>query len=141
MVLGDVCLSVETSCGVVLVNFGTVLLLQYPQGHWDLPKGHVETQDKNRIETVKRELMEETGIADLSFIDGFEFRTEYTYQYKGKDRDKEVWWFIANTDEIDVILSHEHRDYLWLEWEQAIEQITHDEGKNVLRAAQEYLKI
>ncbi len=141
MKLRGVCLNVETSCGVVLVNFGTVLLLQYPQGHWDLPKGHVETKDENRIETAKRELMEETGIDDLNFIDGFEFRTEYTYQHKGKNRDKEVWWFIANTDEIDVILSHEHRDYLWLEWEQAIEQITHDEGKGVLRAAKEYLNI
>ena len=35
----------ETSCGVILVNLGSILLLQYPQGHWDLPKGHVEQDD------------------------------------------------------------------------------------------------
>ena len=40
----------ETSCGVVLVNFDTILLLQYPQGHWDLPKGHVEDSDEDKDE-------------------------------------------------------------------------------------------
>ena len=141
MKLQHICPIVETSCGVVLINFGTVLLLQYPQGHWDLPKGHVEDEDKNRIETAKRELKEETGIEGIEIVDGFEFRTEYTYQNKGKNRDKEVWWFIGNTDEINVTLSHEHRDYLWLEWDQAIEQITHEESKSVLIAARNYLKI
>ena len=54
----------ETSCGVVLVNYGTVLLLQYPQGHWDLPKGHVEEADGNYQITAERELGEETGITE-----------------------------------------------------------------------------
>ena len=42
----------ETSCGVVLVNYGTVLLLQYPQGHWDFPKGHVEADDEDHHSTA-----------------------------------------------------------------------------------------
>ena len=43
----------ETSCGVILVNYGTVLLLQYPQGHWDFPKGHVEDSDEDHHSTAK----------------------------------------------------------------------------------------
>ena len=74
----------ETSCGVVLVNYGAVLLLQYPQGHWDLPKGHVEEDDKDRTTTMLRELTEETGIVDVTVLDGFEERTEYTFRHKGK---------------------------------------------------------
>ena len=62
----------ETSCGVVLVNFGSILLLQYPQGHWDFPKGHVEDADADRMSTAGRELKEETGISDIEFVDGFE---------------------------------------------------------------------
>ena len=58
----------EISCGVVLVNFGTVLLLQYPQGHWDLPKGHVE-DDEEYTETMKRELGEETGIEEITITE------------------------------------------------------------------------
>ena len=74
----------ETSCGVVLVNFGTVLLLQYPRGHWDLPKGHIEDFDSDRKATAARELIEETGISAIEFIDGFEEKTTYSFKKKGR---------------------------------------------------------
>ena len=61
----------ETSCGVVLVNLDSILILQYPQGHWDLPKGHIEKNDENRKQTALRELTEETGISDITWINGF----------------------------------------------------------------------
>ena len=70
----------ETSCGVVLVNYGTILLLQYPQGHWDLPKGHVEHIDDNFQSTAARELAEETGIREIEFVPGFETKTEYSFK-------------------------------------------------------------
>lgn len=125
----------ESSCGVVLVNCGTVLLLQYPQGHWDLPKGHVEAEDENHLATVRRELREETGITDLKTVPGFVHRTAYSYRHKGKQRHKQVHWYLGETDEMSVHLSKEHRDYLWLPWEQAIEFVTHDETRGVLEAA------
>ena len=68
----------ETSCGVVLVNIDSILLLQYPQGHWDLPKGHVEGADVDRVATVRRELAEETGITEIIFDQDFVERTAYT---------------------------------------------------------------
>lgn len=131
----------ETSCGVVLVNYGAVLLLQYPQGHWDLPKGHVEADDSDRKATMRRELAEETGIADVSVLDGFEERTEYTFRHKGKRQSKEVFWYIAETETLDVNLSHEHRGYLWLDWDQALDTITHDETRSVVRLAQQFVKL
>lgn len=131
----------ETSCGVVLVNFGTVLLLQYPQGHWDLPKGHVETDDTDRQATMLRELAEETGIMDVTVLDGFEERTEYAFRHKGKRQQKEVYWYMAETDELEVALSHEHRGYLWLDWEQALETITHDETRAVVAKAQRFMAL
>ena len=131
----------ETSCGVVLVNYGAVLLLQYPQGHWDLPKGHVEEDDKDRTTTMLRELTEETGIVDISVLDGFEERTEYTFRHKGKRKNKEVYWYVAETETMEVELSHEHRGYLWLDWDQALETITHDETRNVVRLAQQFVNL
>ena len=131
----------ETSCGVVLVNYGTVLLLQYPQGHWDLPKGHVEGDDADRHSTMLRELEEETGIADVALLDGFEQRTEYSFRHKGKRKEKQVYWYIAETDVIEVQLSHEHRGYLWLDWDQALDTITHHETRAVVRAAQRFVKL
>ena len=131
----------ETSCGVVLVNYGAVLLLQYPQGHWDLPKGHVEADDANRHETMLRELAEETGIRDVTIIDGFEERTEYTFRHKGKRQTKEVYWYYAETEELSVTLSHEHRGYLWLDWEQALDTITHDETRAVVEQAYRFAQL
>ncbi len=131
----------ETSCGVVLVNYGAVLLLQYPQGHWDLPKGHVEADDSDRKATMRRELAEETGIVDVSVLDGFEERTEYTFRHKGKRQTKEVYWYVAETETLDVNLSHEHRGYLWLDWDQALETITHDETRSVVRLAEQFVKL
>ena len=133
--------TMETSCGVVLVNFGTVLLLQYPQGHWDLPKGHVEEEDVDRQSTMQRELAEETGISDVTLLDGFEERTEYTYRHKGKRREKEVFWYVAETETMEVSLSHEHRGYLWLDWDQALDTITHNETRTIVERARRFVEL
>ena len=131
---------VETSCGVVLVNLGAVLLLQYPQGHWDFPKGHVEPSDANHKATVRREVREETGIVDVTFVGGFQERTTYSYTHKGRRIEKEVHWLLAETEAIDVVLSHEHRGHLWLDWDAAADQLTHDAGLHVLRSAHAHMK-
>ena len=130
----------ETSCGVVLVNFGSILLLQYPQGHWDFPKGHVEKSDDNRLSTAARELKEETGITDGRFIEDFEYRTSYNFRHKGKRIDKQVFWYIAETETMAVKISHEHQEHLWLDWEGAMRQLTHEESKGVLAAAHAHMK-
>ena len=128
----------ETSCGVVLVNFGSILLLQHPQGHWDFPKGHVEVGDTDEEATAVREVEEETGIREVRFMSGFRHRTEYSFQLKGRTIEKQVFWLLAETDVMDVWLSHEHRQYLWLEWDAAREQLTHDQSRSVLDAARRH---
>ena len=76
----------ETSCGVVLVNFGSILLLQYPQGHWDFPKGHIEDEDVDHMATAARELAEETGISDIEFI----------FSVGGDDKKNSSSWILKN---------------------------------------------
>ena len=129
----------ETSCGVILVNFDSVLILQYPRGHWDLPKGHVEHDDNNHKETALRELEEETGISDISWVEGFLKSTEYTFKKKGKVVQKKVWWLLAKTTEMKVKLSEEPLNYMWLDWDSAITQVTHDLTKSRITDAKEFL--
>ena len=132
--------TLETSCGFILVNYDSILLLQYPQGHWSYPKGHVEDDDENHHSTALRELTEETGITRVSIDKDWSQKTEYTFFRKGKQTPKQVFWYLAETDQLEVSLSHEHRNYLWLEFDEAIEQITFEQEKNLLRSAREHLK-
>ena len=39
-----------------------------------------------------------------------------------------------------VKISHEHTEHLWLEWESAMQQLTHHESQGVLAAANAHMK-
>jgi len=129
----------ETSCGFILFNYDSILLLQYPQGHWSFPKGHVEEGETNHHATASRELAEETGIVDINIHEDWSNRTEYTFRRKGSVVPKQVYWYIAETSELDVTLSHEHTNYLWLDFEEAKAQLTFEQEKDILRSAREHL--
>ena len=132
----------EKSAGVVLFrndsNKNEFLLLNYPQGHWDFVKGKVE-QNETPHETAIRETREETGITNIEFIDGFEESVEYDFRFKKEDIHKKVIFFLAKTDEKNIKLSHEHNDYLWLEYSNALKKTTFENAKNVLSKANEFL--
>ena len=129
----------ETSCGFILMNYDSILLLQYPQGHWSFPKGHIEEDDKDHFATAKRELLEETGISEVSIVDGWMSRTEYTFFSKGTPTTKQVFWYLANTDELNVKLSHEHTNYMWVNFDEASEQLTFKQEVNLLNSAKDFL--
>jgi 8-oxo-dGTP pyrophosphatase MutT (NUDIX family) len=131
----------ETSCGFILFNYDSILLLQYPQGHWSFPKGHIEEGETNHHATASRELAEETGIVDISIHEDWATRTEYTFRRKGSVVPKQVYWYIAETSELDVTLSHEHTNYLWLDFEEAEAQLTFEQEKDILRSAREHLRL
>tara|TARA_B100000029_G_scaffold332595_1_gene324782 strand:- start:133 stop:567 length:435 start_codon:yes stop_codon:yes gene_type:complete len=132
--------TIETSCGFILINFDSILLLQYPQGHWSFPKGHVEETDPNHHSTAQRELTEETGISKVKIIDDWSQRTEYSFKRKGREIPKQVFWYIAETEELDVELSHEHTNYLWLQFDEAEDMITFEQEKELLRSATNHLR-
>jgi len=132
----------QKSAGIVLFrnasNKNEFLLLNYPQGHWDFIKGKVE-QGETLYETASRETKEETGISDIEFIDGFEESVEYNFKFKNEDIHKIVVFFLAKTNEKKITLSHEHNDFVWLEYDDAIKKTTFRNAKNVLSKTNEFL--
>ena len=132
----------ETSAGAVLLcdtsGKNEFLLLNYPQGHWDFVKVKMEVGETPH-ETVRREMREETGISNIEFIDGFEEWVEYDFKFKKEDIHKKVIFFLAKTDEKNINLSHEHSDYIWLEYNDALKKTTFENAKNVLSKANEFL--
>ena len=133
----------ETSAGIVLFrnisNENEFLLLNYPQGHWDFIKGKMEKNETPR-ETALRETKEETGISDIEFIDGFEESVEYDFRFNNENIHKKVIFFLAKTETLQAVsLSHEHNDYLWLAYNDALKKTTYENAKNVLSKANELL--
>ena len=133
----------ERSAGIVLylekpegIHF---LLLNYPTGHWDFIKGKIE-QGEEELQTAIRESKEETGIEDLEFIDGFKESINYNFQYDGELINKEVVFFLAKTKTETVKISHEHLDYCWLNYKNALEKTTYQNAKNILSKANDLLQ-
>ena len=132
----------QKSAGIVLFrnasNKNEFLLLNYPQGHWDFVKGKVEPGETPH-KTALRETKEETGISDIEFIDGFEESVEYDFRFKNEDIHKKVIFFLGKTNEKKITLSHEHNDFVWLEYDDALKKTTFRNAKNVLSKANEFL--
>ena len=115
------------------------LLLHYPSGHWDYVKGKME-ENETTHETTKREAKEETGISDLEFVNNFEEKIEYNFRYDGKLIHKQVIFFLAKTNTKEISISHEHLDYIWLEFDDALKKITYQNAKRILTKAKNLLE-
>ncbi len=133
----------EKSCGVVLYRMengaALYLLLHYPAGHWDFPKGHIE-EGENELQTAMRELREETGIENAEFEPEFREKISYFYRREGKPIYKEVFFFLARTDEKEVRVSHEHQGHEWLAYPEAQKRVTYKNSKGVLEKAGEKIE-
>jgi len=132
----------EKSCGIVVFRVENderlYLVLHYPGGHFDLPKGHVE-EGENEYETALRELEEETGIADIKFIDDYRVPISYKYRKKGQPSNKQVIFFLGKTATETVKISHEHLDHFWLPYDAAFNKVTFDNAKNLIKKAERFL--
>ena len=115
------------------------LVLHYPGGHFDFPKGHVEDRDKDEYATAARELEEETGITDIEFIPKFRELVHYTYKKAGKPSRKQVVFFLAKTKTIVVTISFEHKNFFWLTFKEAMKKLTFKNAKQLLEKAEKIL--
>ena len=135
----------ERSAGVLVfretVERVEFLLLDYGR-HWDYPKGHLEAGEDDET-AARRELREETGIADVDFIDGFSKEIGYHFRSSRKGLvQKTVIFFLGRLpgdDSGEVSLSEEHVGYTWEPLDQALDLLTFDNAKSVLAAAASHL--
>ncbi len=130
----------ERSCGAIVyryINDGIryLLIKNKRSSNWGFPKGHVERGETNE-QTAIREVLEETGI-HIEILPSFAYKAEYTIH---GNIEKSVTIYLAKTDDTQTIIQREEiEDYIWLDYDRAIETLKFANDKNMLRHAREYL--
>jgi bis(5'-nucleosidyl)-tetraphosphatase len=116
----------------------TFLLLHYFSGHWDFPKG-IKERGESDIDTALREIIEETGITDITILDGFKKEVFYKYKRNNYLISKKVIFFLATVNSKKVVLSSEHKGFVWEEYENALRRITYKNSKEILTEGYKFL--
>ena len=112
------------------------LLLDYGR-HWDYAKGHLE-EGETAWRAAVRELREETGIKQVDRVGKFQRDMHYSFFSPKKGHIiKVVTFFLGKTRQSDVEVSHEHEGFAWLSFEDAMERLTFENAREMLRAAVE----
>jgi 8-oxo-dGTP pyrophosphatase MutT (NUDIX family) len=99
---------------------GIRLLVLRAYKNWDFPKGLIEPGE-DALAAARREVQEETGLADLAYPFGDEFKE--TLPYSGN---KVARYYLAETDaeKIELPVSPElgrpeHHEYRWISFDEA----------------------
>lgn len=130
----------EKSCGAVVFtkmnNEIKYLIEEMIQGHFALPKGHVEAGE-TEIQTAAREIKEETNL-DVTFLTSFKEVTNYM---PAVNVSKDVIYFLAEANIPSTMRKQpeEVEELYWLNFEEAVSRLTFDNDKEILRNAHEYL--
>lgn len=86
---------------ILLVNSNDEILLGYSHHNYQFPGGHVE-ENEELIDTVNREILEETGMdLKLTNIEPFARNLGYYKDWpeEGKNRKIEIYYYEVKTDE------------------------------------------
>lgn len=132
----------ERSAGAVLytrqgANIKYLLIRAHHNGDFGFPKGHLEKGEDDKVAAL-REIFEETSVK-ANIIDGFKSETTYVMP-NGKI--KTAVYFLAEFK--DQTPAHnqgfEYSDYHLLAFDEAYNSLTHQNVKDILIKANDYLK-
>lgn len=94
----------------------------WQEGEWEIPYGRMH-QFEEPLESLKREIKEETGITQLEIEKPFS--VWHIFRGKEKTAEKELVGitFSAKVKNKKVVLSSEHSEYKWVKPKEALELI------------------
>lgn len=109
-----------------------VFLIQHRRGrHWGFPKGHAEAGEEG-LRAAVRELKEETHLDVVSYIQKEPLMEEYQFVHEGRRISKRVYYYIAKVKGEVRLQPQEVQDGMWASLQDAMEKITHSEGRALL---------
>lgn len=126
----------DESFGVIPLSKKTgnweVFLIQHRRGgYWGFPKGHSEGAETSE-EAAFRELKEETNLDVIRCFEPKPLMEQYQFLIEGKRVFKRVFYFIAEVSGEVELQKEEIQNGIWLPLPEALEKVTHSEGKAIL---------
>jgi len=116
-----------------------VFLIQHQRGrYWGFPKGHAESGETPQ-ETAFRELKEETNLELVRYLQTEPLLEQYTFMAEGRRIFKQVHYFIAIVEGTVKLQEKEIQNGIWLPFAEALEKVTHFEGKTILSQVEKIL--
>ncbi len=130
---------VETSAGGVIYRWRDevphILLIRDGYAHWGLPKGHLESGETPDAAAL-REAQEETGLGDL--VLGPRLQTiDWFFRARGRLIHKFCHFFLIESRTGDTVpeVAEGITACVWLPIPRALEQISYDNARDVVRRA------
>jgi 8-oxo-dGTP pyrophosphatase MutT (NUDIX family) len=126
----------ETAGGIVLNSKGLVLVVNQNGTSWSLPKGHIE-KGENKLAAARREIYEESGITDLSFVKELGTYQRYKIGIDGNDDKSElktIHMFLFTTNQIELVpVDPDNPEARWVEKEKVVELLMHPKDKEFFK--------
>ena len=113
------------------------LLIRDPYRHWRFPKGHLE-EGETPAEAAFRETAEETGLGDLR-LQGPIRIIDWHFRFRGRFIHKFCHFFLFESPEDEPVPQEDEgiTACRWCTLEEALEAISYDNARGVLRRAGE----
>jgi len=130
----------QKSVGAIILNAENKVLIMFSSAnkYWEFPKGKVE-KGEGELDTLKREMMEETGIKRFRLHPSFREYLYYTFRVNNLLIQKVVVYYLFKTG-ASVQVSDEHLEYKWVEIPEAAQYLKHANQKDLLKRVQVFLQ-
>lgn len=126
------------AAGGIVENEEGKILFQYRRGKWDLPKGKLDAGETLE-ECAVREVEEETGLQNI-MLGELIGTTNHHYVEKGKNIDKETYWFAMKVSGIQKLIPQTDEDISELRWvaENELENYLSDTFTSIIEIVEKY---
>jgi len=112
---------------------------------WEFPKGGIE-KSETHLNTIKRELKEETGLTPLNFRK-FDVKGKFKYQDTLEDRPEKIGQTFESLYAVEVNKQNikvdkiEHNDFRWVDFNSAKKLLTWENQKTSIETVHKWLEL